>query len=69
MATGSVSVTITVPSIGNSNAGAGSNALAAQLLEQVEHAIGGSGATAGNIMWPPGGNPQVVGTWTYSPAT
>jgi hypothetical protein len=69
MATGSVSITIAVPSIGNSNAGAGSNSLAVQLLAQVAEAIGASGATSGNIVWPPGQNPQVVGTFTYSPAT
>lgn len=69
MATGTLTVNITVPSIGNSNAGAGSNALAVNLLNQVAKAIGASGATAGNVVWPPGNNPQVVGTWAYAPAT
>jgi hypothetical protein len=69
VATGSISITIAVPSIGNSNAGAGSNSLAVALLAQVSQAIGASGATSGNILWPPGANPSVVGTWTYSAAT
>ena len=69
MATGSISITITVPSIGNSNANAGSNALAVQLLAQVAEAIGASGATSGNITYPPRNNPSVVGTGNYTAAT
>ena len=69
MATGSVSITITVPSIngaGGANAPAASEVLACYLIQQAAQQIGASGATAGNIYYPAGTS---VGTWTYSAAT
>ena len=72
MAAGSVSITITVPSLNGAGAGTtgagASNLLADTLIQQAAQQIAASGATSGNIIYPPG-SATVAGTWTYSPAT
>jgi len=68
MSAGSLTVTITIPTVNGSPNNA-SNVLAASLLQQVGQAIGASGTTAGSITYPPGPAPAVVGSWNYSPAT
>lgn len=70
MATGSVSVTITIPTLnlGADPGGRASGAIVATLLEQVIEAVKGAGATSGNLIYPPG-SATVAGTFTYSPAT
>ena len=73
MATGTVTVTITVPSLN----GAGPNGdtahvsalLASQFLHQAAQQIGATRATSGNITYPPGASAAVIGTWAYTPAT
>lgn len=68
MANATVSVTITIPISGASdqNDRAARN-IALQALNQVEQAIGSTAAVSANILWPPGNNPQVIGSFTYSP--
>ncbi len=73
VATGSLSVTITIPSLNGVGQHAAdtfgaSNVLTTTLLQQVAQQVGSSGPAAGNIVYPPG-SATVVGTWTYTAAT
>jgi hypothetical protein len=71
MATGSITISVTIPTLnlgGSPAAFAASNALAATLLAQPVQQIQASGATSGNILYPPGSQ-TVVGNWSYSPAS
>ena len=72
MATGSISVSATLPNLNGAGGPGGvagaSQSIATLLLAQAQSAIGASGATSGNLIYPPGSG-TVVGTFTYSPAS
>jgi hypothetical protein len=69
MATGSVSITITLPVTNAIDPATVSAELARQLLVQAAQQIVG-GASSGNLTYQQTlGNPTVVGTWAYTPAT
>jgi hypothetical protein len=60
-----LTLTASVPNPGHSNADYAARALMVSLLEQAAHAFGSGLATSGNLIWPPGNAPQVVGSWVY----
>jgi hypothetical protein len=72
LATGSISISATLPSLNlggaNGNAAGASQALANTLIQQAAQQIGATGATSGNLVYPPG-SATVVGSFTYSPST
>jgi len=68
MAAGSLTVTITVPDIVAAPNGIGdtpARTITVGLLAQAAQAIGSSFAMSGNLTWPPGPAPAIVGSWTY----
>ena len=72
MAAGSLTVTITVPDIVAAPNGIGdtpARTITVGLLAQAAQAIGSGNATSGNLSWPPGPAPQVIGTWNYTAPT
>jgi hypothetical protein len=69
MATGSLSITITLPTTNAIDPATVSAELARQLLAQASQQIVGA-ASSGNLTYQQTlGNPTVVGTWSYAPAT
>ena len=68
MATGSLSVTITVPVTNAIDPNSAGRAIANTLLGIVEQQVGGNSATSGNLVYPPGST-TVVGTWSFTAGT
>ena len=71
MATGSLTVSITVPDLvyPNGLGDGAARAVAVGALGQAAAALGSGALTSGNLTYPPGQGSQVIGTWAYTPPT
>jgi hypothetical protein len=70
VAAGSLTVTLTIPTLNLGSAPgapAAANALTLTLLQQVTQQIGASGATSGSVFYPT--SATAVGSWSYTPST
>lgn len=68
MATGSLSVTVTVPVTNANDPNAVGRQIAVTALALVSQAIGANAQTSGNIVYPPGST-TVIGTYSFTPGT
>jgi hypothetical protein len=71
MATGSLTVSITVPDFvyPNGLGDSAARAIAEGALQQAAAALGSGAALSGNLTYPPGQGTQVIGSWAYTPPT